>query len=113
MLNPRTWTLLEADALAVQLLRESADDASATRPIAVKFSGPNVFLEYFQRDMAMTGWEITELPTECESGTIAMEWEGTSDEEALRGLSSRLRTIASSYGVVYEGWSLPAITPKR
>ncbi|MEG3151391.1 ribonuclease E inhibitor RraB [Sphingomonas sp. ZT3P38] len=109
MLDPRTWTLLEADALAVRALRESDDDSTATRPITVRFSGSKVSLEYFQRDMAMTGWEITRLPPVYDETTIEMQWDGTSDDEALRELSARLRDIASSYGIVYEGWSLPPI----
>ena len=107
------WTLLEADALAVRSLRGTADDPSAVRAITVRFSGPTILSEYFQRDMAVTGWDIIELRTEGDSAVISMEWLETSNDEALRGLSSRLRTIADRYGVVYEGWSLPAVIPKE
>ncbi|WP_157216081.1 ribonuclease E inhibitor RraB [Flavisphingomonas formosensis] len=113
MLDPRTWTLLDADTLALQALRASGEDSKANRTITVRFSGRNVSLEHFQRDMVMTGWEITRISADCDGSSITMEWVGKSDDEALRELSERLRTIASCYGVVYEGWAFPAVHEER
>lgn len=113
MLKPRLWALNDADALVVSTLRQAGDDPKAARPVTVHFSGARVTLEYFLRDMAVTGWEITDVSTAGSIATITMEWEATSDDDTLRALSVRLSTIASSYGVIYDGWSIPAISAGR
>lgn len=107
MVDPRTWTLHDADDVAISALRKSGDDPTVSRPVTVQFSGEAVSGEYFQRDMATTGWEIADLPTTGGNSIITMEWETTSDDDALRDLSLRLHRIAGTYGVQYLGWSVP------
>jgi hypothetical protein len=113
MLNPRIWTLHEADSLVIGALRRAGEDPKVARPVTVRFSGSLVASEYFRRDMVVTGWEITELSTIGNSTTITMEWEATSDDDTLRALSARLLKIASGYGVIYDGWSIPIIPGER
>jgi hypothetical protein len=102
-----TWWLTERDRSVVAALKHAGDIQDTYRPITVRFTGASVHSDSFQLEMVMTGWEICQLATDSSGAlTIVLECTSTTRPDALERLSERIRKIASSHGIEYNGWAI-------
>ncbi len=102
---------LALDAEVASSLRDSGDDPAAIRPVDLRFTGKAEAIALLEQDAAELGWVAVQAET-LEDGSLALDLqrEQAADDEALRDLSETALRIEAAYGVLYEGWSAPAVT---
>lgn len=101
---------LALDAEVAASLRESGDDPAAVRPVDVRFTGTPDAVGLLEQDAGDLGWVAVQTePLEDGSLALDLQREQSADDDALRELTETALRIEAAYGVLYEGWSAPAV----
>jgi regulator of RNase E activity RraB len=102
---------IAADSEVLADLAANGDVATLVRPIDVHFKGEQSLIEALAADAPALGFAFVGFG-EYEDGDWALDLkiDGTTQPDAMAGLTRKALEIERSHGVEYDGWGCPAQT---
>lgn len=102
---------IAADAEVLADLAANGDIATLVRPIDVHFKGEQAAVEALAAQAPALGFTFVGFG-EYEDGDWALDLkiDGTTEPQAMAGLTRKALEIEASHGVEYDGWGCAAMT---